>query len=102
MERGIRERNALRTHESIVLSDNLSELTASDDTACTNACTSEPKNPRNPGLDASSSIEEGKTEVMPDSVNSDFAAALKMLASLPLSDEERTEAVRRLIAGNHK
>ncbi len=27
----------------------------------------------------------------------DFAAALKMIAGLPLSDEERAEAVRRLL-----
>ena len=32
-------------------------------------------------------------------VETDFAAALKMLAALPLSDDERAEAVRRLLCG---
>lgn len=35
----------------------------------------------------------------PKPVETDFAAALKMLAMLPLSDEERAEAVRRLLKG---
>ena len=35
----------------------------------------------------------------PKPVETDFAAALKMLALLPLSDEERAEAVRRLLRG---
>jgi len=37
------------------------------------------------------------TEVKPEPVEADFAAAFKMLASLPLSNEERAEAVRRLL-----
>ena len=44
-------------------------------------------------------MNDGKAEVSPDSVESDFAAALKMLALLPLSEEERAEAVRRLLGG---
>ena len=43
-------------------------------------------------------MNDGKAEVMPDSVETDFAAALKMLASLPLSDEERADAVRHLLS----
>ena len=39
------------------------------------------------------------TEVKPEPVETDFAAALKMLALLPLSNEERAEAVRRLLKG---
>ena len=35
----------------------------------------------------------------PEPVETDFAAALKMLAGLPLSDDERAEAVRRLLMG---
>jgi len=38
-------------------------------------------------------------EVRAAPVETDFAAALKMLAVLPLSDEERAEAVRRLLKG---
>jgi hypothetical protein len=39
-------------------------------------------------------------EVTPKTLDADFAAALKMLAMLPLSDQERAEAVRRLLKGN--
>ena len=42
---------------------------------------------------------ETPAEVKPAPVETDFAAALKMLAMLPLSDEERAEAVRRLLGG---
>ena len=42
---------------------------------------------------------ETLAEVNPEPVETDFAAALKMLALLPLSDEERAEAVRRLLLG---
>ena len=42
---------------------------------------------------------ETPAEVKPAPVETDFAAALKMLALLPLSDEERAEAVRRLLGG---
>ena len=42
---------------------------------------------------------ETPAEVKPEPVETDFAAALKMLALLPLSDEERAEAVRRLLKG---
>ncbi len=39
-------------------------------------------------------------EPIADIAETDFGAALKMLAMLPLSDEERTEAVRRLLSRN--
>ena len=35
-------------------------------------------------------------------VETDFAAALRMLAGLPLSDEDRAEAVRRLLQGTQE
>jgi len=35
--------------------------------------------------------------VKPEPVETDFAAALKMLAQLPLSNEDRAEAVRLLL-----
>ena len=38
-------------------------------------------------------------EVKPEPVETDFAAAFKMLAMLPLTNEERAEAVRRLLKG---
>jgi len=37
-----------------------------------------------------------------DDTDDDFAAALKMIASLPLSKAEKAEAVRRLLAGRGK
>ena len=69
--------SALRTHESTVLSGNLSDLTTSDIAACTNACTSEPKKRRKQGSNVGASIDDGKAEVTPDSVDTDFAAALR-------------------------
>ena len=36
----------------------------------------------------------------PEPVSKDFAAALVMIASLPLSDAEKAEAVRRLLGSN--
>ena len=39
------------------------------------------------------------TEVKPEPVETDFAVAFKMLALLPLSNEDRAEAVRRLLKG---
>ena len=39
------------------------------------------------------------TEVKPEPVETDFAAALKMLALLPLSNVDRAEALRRLLKG---
>jgi hypothetical protein len=38
-------------------------------------------------------------EVKPEPVETDFAAAFKMLAMLPLTNEDRAEAVRRLLKG---
>lgn len=35
----------------------------------------------------------------PEPVETNFSAALLLIAGLPLSDEERAEAVRRLLKG---
>jgi len=40
----------------------------------------------------------GDNEACGQGTASDFAAALAMIAALPLSDEEKAEAVRRLLA----
>ena len=40
-----------------------------------------------------------KPETRPASGTTDFTAAMLMIASLPLSDAEKAEAVRRLLAG---
>ena len=39
------------------------------------------------------------TEAKPEPVETGFAAAIRMLAILPLSNEERAEAVRLLLKG---
>ena len=44
-------------------------------------------------------VEPAEVREPPKPVETDFAAALKMLALLPLSDEERADAVRRLLRG---
>jgi hypothetical protein len=69
-----------RTSRHWVPSDDLSNLTSTAAATCTAACTGEGKELN--GCPAG-----------------DFAAALGMIATLPLSDAERADAVRRLLAG---
>ena len=45
---------------------------------------------------------ETPAEGPPEPGETDFAAALRMIAGLPLSDAERAEAVRRLLRGTQK
>ena len=87
--------------EHRVPSANLSDVAASGSAVCTSVCTSKPEKRRERGADAAASVGaiETPAEVKPEPVETDFAAALKMLAMLPLSDEERAEAVRRLLKG---
>jgi len=68
------------------------EVTSTDYGACTTACTSEPKTRRKREPDPTSQP-TGKNG------SGDFAAALAMIATLPLSDAENAEAVRRLLCG---
>jgi hypothetical protein len=49
------------------------------------------------GSDAASDAPTEGTPMKPDE---DFAAALAMLATLPLSDDERADAVLRLLGRN--
>ncbi len=90
-----------QTSESRVPSGNLSEVAASGLAVCTSVCTSEPPKWRKRGADAASvrAVETPAEVRAAKPVETDFAAALKMLAMLPLSDEERAEAVRRLLLG---
>ena len=81
---------------SMVPSGNLSEVTATADSHCTSGCTSEPEKARR------SRLEVGADAAPADAVESsegDFAKALLMIASLPLSDADKAEAVRRLLNG---
>ena len=90
-----------QTSKHRVPSGNLSEVAASGLAVCTSVCTSEPPKRRKRGADAAAvgGVETHAEVRSPKPVETDFAAALKMLAVLPLSDEERAEAVRRLLKG---
>ena len=78
--------SALRTHETVVLSEAQAEVTATD-----------------AGVRPSVRPDEDKTDVglvripLPES---DFTAAMLMIASLPLSDADKADAVRRLLSGS--
>jgi len=89
-----------RTYKTRVPSGNLSDVAATVDSRCTNGCTSKPPKRRKRGADAASvgAVETPAEVGATKPVETDFAAAFKMLAMLPLSDEERAEAVRRLLA----
>ena len=92
--------SSVTSWRSRVPNGNLSEVAASGSAVCTSVCTSEPPKRRKRGADAAAvGGVETPAEVKPAPVETDFAAALKMLAMLPLSDEERAEAVRRLLKG---
>ena len=90
--------SGLQSQKSSVPSVTLSEVAATADSCCTTCCTSKTPNRRKRGADAAAvGGVETPAEVKPDPVETDFAAALKMLAQLPLSDEDRAEAVRLLL-----
>jgi hypothetical protein len=78
------EPSALQTLGTVVPTDNLSEVTATADDVCPSVCPSEPKT-------EVETTGDGRSE-------SGFAAALLMIERLPLSDSEKSEAVRRLLA----
>ena len=76
-----------RTCRPTVPSDNQSGLTLTDNSACTTTCTNLPENAHSDG-----------SEPGTGSPGSDrFAAALMMIAGLPLSDTDKAEAVKRLL-----
>ena len=84
-----------RTYEQLILTDNSSEVAATDKPVCTSVCTKVFKNSRKVSAPTSYSAtidftKEGLAE-------SSFAATLEMIAKLPLSDVERAEAVRRML-----
>ena len=94
---GRRKAGAGRASNSWGPYENLSEVAATADSCCTNGCTSKPPKRRKRGADAAAVGAVETPAGTPEPVETDFAAALKMLALLPLSDEERAEAVRRLL-----
>ena len=79
---------------TVVPSPSLSGLTATEDSRCTTGCTSETKKPRQDSSDAVADIAP-TSAAEPDQGR--FAKALLMIASLPLSDAEKADAVRKLL-----
>ena len=77
-----------REHRTEV--SNSQEVTELPATACTNACTDSPET-----VHADSSI-AGRADAESDSL----ADVLRLLDRLPLTDEERADAVRRLLGGS--
>jgi len=77
-----------------VPSENLSGVTATEDSRCTTCCPAAPENERGEAGEESVSKKSKSPPIKGDS----FSAALLMIASLPLSDAEKADAVRRLMA----
>ena len=85
--------------EHRVLSENLSGLTATEDSRCTTGCTSETKKPRRSRSKAVADLASVPAPAAAvESSQGGFAKALLMIALLPLSDAEKADAVRRLMA----
>jgi hypothetical protein len=68
-------------------------LTGGADRACTNACTGSSDSGRSRTVEATDTTAPGAV------AGDHFADAVAMLDRLPLTDAERAEAVRRLMAG---
>ena len=80
--------SALRTQPLRVVSENQKGLAATGESGCSSGCCESVEN----------ELGESVRESFPNGADS-FSAALAMIASLPLSDNEKAEAVRRLMAG---
>ena len=78
-----------------VPSGNLSGLTATEDSRCTTGCTSKTKKARR---SRSKAVADTAPAAAVESSEGAFAKALLMIALLPLSDAEKADAVRRLMA----
>ncbi len=86
--------SALRTQRPTHTTQSLQRVVATDDFGCSNGCSSSPENERGEVVGGSVS---SRAESLPIKADS-FSAALAMIASLPLSDAEKADAVRRLMA----
>ena len=71
-----------------------SQVAATPDSGCSTGCSSSPKNERGEACGGSVSSRADSLPIKADS----FSAGLAMIASLPLSDAEKADAVRRLMA----
>ncbi len=81
-----------KSSESQPLTQSLDEATT--ESRCTTGCTNSPENEHGEAIGGSVS---SRAESLPIKVDS-FSAALALIASLPLSDAEKAECVRRLMA----
>ena len=91
-----------RTEWHRVASDAGKEFAATPDFGCTSGCTNSPENERGEAVGELVSIKTAgsvvsQSDALPIKADS-FSAALGMIASLPLSDAEKADAVRRLMA----
>ena len=77
-----------------VTSDSQQRLRATDESGCSSGCSSSPENERGEVVGGSVSSQAESLTIKADS----FSAALAMIASLPLSDAEKAQAVRRIMA----
>ena len=82
----------MQTHR--VASGNPSEVASMDNPRHTNGLTNSTENERGEGVGGAVSSRAESLPIKGDS----FSAALAMIASLPLSDAEKADAVRRLMA----
>ena len=87
--------SGLQSREHRVSSANPSEVTARADSRCTIGCTSSPENER---AEAVGESVPSKADHSVVSKSESFSAALAMIASLPLSNAEKADAVRRILA----
>ena len=81
--------------EIVVPSPSRSGLTATEDSRCTTGCTSKTKKARR---SPSKAVADTTPAAAVEAGEGGFAKALLMIALLPLSDAEKADAVRRLMA----
>ncbi len=86
--------SALRTQPHRVLSENQTEVATRDDPRLTNGLTNSPENECGEAGGGSVTTKSNSPTITADS----FYAVLAMIASLPLSDAEKADAVRRVLA----
>ncbi len=82
----------MQTHR--VTTDCPQRLKATDESGCSSGCSNSPENERGEVVGGSVSSRAESLSIKADS----FSAVLAMIASLPLSDAEKADAVRRVLA----
>ena len=87
--------SGLQSQPHRVPSENLSDVAATGSGRCTNGCTSKPEKARRSRSKVGSDAAPAAA-VQPG--DGDFTKALLMITSLPLSDADKAEAVRRWLS----